>query len=91
MRFRLKLHGRFVRLEPLVPGDRTRLVFGDDEIYVANYLGKKPYDYERPYCARADALPPIRRYSIRVSYPPPTSLDAVPWPARAGQGECLWD
>jgi hypothetical protein len=41
--------GRCVRLEPLVPGDRTRIVFGDDEIYVANYLGKKPYEYQRPY------------------------------------------
>jgi hypothetical protein len=42
-------HGRHIRLDPLVPGDRTRLVFGDDEIYVANYLDKMPYSWERPY------------------------------------------
>jgi hypothetical protein len=43
--------GRCVRLDPLLPdqpGDK-RQVFGDDEIYVANYAEKKPYDWEFPY------------------------------------------
>lgn len=47
-------HDRCVRVRRLSPGDRKRLVFGDDEIYVANYHDRKPYNYERPYHYPAD-------------------------------------
>lgn len=45
---------RCVRVRRLSPGDRKQLVFGDDEIYVANYQDRKPYNYERPYHYPAD-------------------------------------
>jgi hypothetical protein len=41
--------GQGIRLEPLVPGDAERLVFGDDEIYVANYKNRRAYDCDRPH------------------------------------------
>lgn len=46
--------GRCVHLGPLVPHDQQRQVFGDDEIYVANYRNKKPYEMDYPYYYPAD-------------------------------------
>jgi hypothetical protein len=45
---------RCVRVRRLSPGNRKQLVFGDDEMYVANYQDRKPYNYERPYHYPAD-------------------------------------
>ena len=45
---------RCVRVRRLSPGDRKRLMFGDEEIYVANYQDRKPYNYDRPYHYAAD-------------------------------------
>ncbi|HEY0571140.1 MAG TPA: hypothetical protein VGD16_06355 [Enterovirga sp.] len=79
-------HGRFVRLEPLVPGDRTRLVFGDDEIYVANYLSKKPYDYERPYY---DGLGSNTETLKRPPAPEPTAKTSLSKWLRKGCFHCV--
>lgn len=50
---------RHVRISSLLDAKPDgRLVFGDDEIYVANYENKPPYDSARPYYYPADRPQP---------------------------------
>jgi hypothetical protein len=66
--------GRCVRLDPLMPDnpDETRLVFGDEEIYVANYRNKRPYKWDYPYRYPVEDHFPVADAVLRAAPRPPS-------------------